>query len=245
MATNSSETITLITGANRGIGLAAATRLAQEHNHHVIIGARSASDGADTAATLQAAGHRASSLALDLDSDESIAAAVQAIETQFGRLDVLVNNAGVLAEPEPGLSTRERFARTLGTNVTGTACLTEALLPLLRKSQAPQVIFVSSTLGSLAENARKESPAYQWDVKAYAASKAAVNMLALNYARVLMNAGVRVNTVCPGLVKTRMNGFNPAAVSTDEGAQRIVELATMGEEAPTATFSDRSGPVPW
>ena len=180
-------TVTLISGANTGIGLTVATKLAKDHRHQVIIGSRNATAGQDAAATLKAEGLKVSSVQLDITSDESIIAAVSWIESEFGVLDVLINNAAILIDYVPGLtdeckdlSTRDLFNQTLGTNVTGTACLTEACLPLLRKSELPRVVFVSSIMGSLSKTTDKSTNWYNIDYKAYDCSKAAVNMLALN-----------------------------------------------------------------
>lgn len=240
----SNQRVALISGANAGIGLAVATALAKDHGYHVIIGSRNAAAGEQAAATLAAAGASASSVQLDISSDESIAGAASRIEREFGALDVLINNAGVLLDWN-GLSTRELFNQTFITNVVGTVCLTEACLPLLRKSVVPRLVFVSSRMGSLAVATDKSTPFYSIDYKAYDSSKAALNMLALNYARILEGDGALVNAVCPGLVKTKLTGFHSMGSSTELGAQRIVELATAVKGGPTATFSDRDGGIPW
>ncbi|KAF2137751.1 uncharacterized protein K452DRAFT_278109 [Aplosporella prunicola CBS 121167] len=235
------KTVALVSGANQGIGLAVATRLAKEYGYHVIIGSRNPEAGAKAAASLGG-----SSVQLDLNSEESVVAAVKKIGETFGRLDVLVNNAGILIDGFiPGQSTRELFTQTFSTNVTGTACLTEALLPLLRNSSLPRVVFVSSRMGSLAEGTNRDMPFFNWDFKAYDSSKAAVNMIALNYARLLEDVCGLVNVACPGLVSTKLNNHNPDGAPPEIGAQRIVELATLGKGGPTATFSDREGPIPW
>jgi len=242
----SQDTIALISGANQGIGLATATRLAKEHGYHIVIGSRDASAGAHVASSFQESGYKASSIQLDLNSQDSIDAAAKVIEEKFGRLDVLINNAGILIDGViPGQSTRDLFTQTFNTNVIGTACLTEALLPLLRKSPLPRIVFVSSRMGSLSEATNKGMPFYHSDFKAYDASKAAVNMLALNYARILDPVAGKINVVCPGLVNTRLSFNNPEGVRPEIGAQRIVELAVFGEEGATATFSDRDGEIPW
>ncbi|KAJ9659323.1 hypothetical protein H2198_003199 [Neophaeococcomyces mojaviensis] len=246
------KTVALITGANSGIGLAVATQLAKEHGYHVIVGSRTAAAGEEVASALVADGYSASSVQLDVTSDESIAAAVGRVEREFGVLDVLINNAGVLLDYVPGvletykdLTTRELFNQTFSTNVIGVACLTEACLPLLRKSELPRLIFVSSRMGSVSESTNKSTIYYNIDYKAYDSSKAALNMLGLNYARILEDTDAMVNIVCPGLVRTKATNFHPMGSSTEVGAQRIVELATAAKGGPTATYSDRHGSIPW
>ena len=240
------DTIALISGANAGIGLAVATQLAKDHGYHVVVGSRKADAGEKVAAALVADGYPASSVQLDVSSDESITAATGWIEREFGVLDVLINNAGVLLDrADSGLSTRDLFTQTFSPNVIGAACLTEACLPLLRKSKLPRLLFVSSTMGSLSVTTDKTTPFYSTDYKAYDSSKAALNMLALNYARILDGDGAMVNAVCPGLVQTKLTNNHPMGSSTELGAQRIVELATASKGGPTATFSDRNGSIPW
>ncbi|KAL5398665.1 hypothetical protein PMIN03_012752 [Paraphaeosphaeria minitans] len=241
------STITLITGANQGIGLATASKLAKTYDHHVIIGSRNAEAGTIAAAQIAADGGSASSIQLDLASDTSIAAAVKAIETEHGHIDVLINNAGILIDGKnPEQTTRDLFTETFNTNVIGTAVLTESFIPLLRKSANPRLVFVSSRMGSLHQATVKDTFYYATDFKAYDASKAAVNMLALNYARILEDVDGKVNVACPQYVKTKMTDFNDYGISPEEGAERIVELATLKkEDAVTATFSDRVGSIAW
>ena len=247
MPTNSPDTtVVLISGGNTGIGLAVATKLAKEHpNYHIIIGSRNAAAGVEAATSLSSDGSSVSSVQLDLTSDESIASSVKYVESSYGRLDVLVNNAGILLDRFKELTNRELFNQTFSTNVIGTACLTEAFLPLLRKSTLPRIVFVSSRMGSLVVATDASTPWYNIDYKSYDASKAAVNMLALNYARILKDQGGLVNVACPQLVKTKLNGFMEMALPPDVGAKRIVELATLGKGGPTGTFSDKDGVIPW
>jgi len=252
-ATVKSTTIALVTGANQGIGRAVATRLAKEHGFTVIVGSRNFTAGQVVAEDLlQTTGCEAIPIQLDVTSDASIEAAVATITNKFGRLDVLVNNAGISLDiggsafkPRPALPTRALFEQTFGTNVIGTACLTEALLPLLRKASRPRVIFVSSRMGAFSFATDRTTMAWPLDYKAYDASKAAVNMLAVNYARILEEVGGTSNAVCPGLVSTNLIGYNSAGVPPEVGAQRIVELATAGEGGPNGTFSDKEGPLNW
>lgn len=250
--TATKKTVVLISGANQGIGRAVATQLAKDHGYHVIVGSRNETAGKEVANALAADGFAASAVQLDLSSDKSIAVAVSSIENHFGVLDVLINNAGVLldrtalnAAAREELSTRELFTQTFEPNVIGTACLTEACVPLLRKSVFPRIVFLSSRMGSLELSTNKDTLYYQIDYKAYDCSKAAVNMLALNYARILDDLGGVVNIACPGLVKTHLTNYHAYGTSTDVGAQRIVQLATAQKGSPTRTFSDLNENIPW
>lgn len=242
-----SQPLVLITGANQGIGLATAQILASKHNYHVIIGARNKPAGEEVAASLRSAGHTASSLELDLNSESSIKNAVATIERDFGYLDILINNAAVLIDQNKDLTPWELYSKTFTPNVIGTGVLTHYTLPLIRKARAtpPTIIFVSSSMGSLAYSFDKSVPWYPVDYKAYDASKAAVNVLMANYHRILEDEGGKVNSVCPGLVKTNLTGYMEAGSTTEVGAARIVELATAGEKGESGTFTNRDGTIPW
>ncbi|KAJ0107662.1 short-chain dehydrogenase [Diaporthe amygdali] len=237
--------VILITGANSGIGEAVANQLAKQPNHHIIIAARSPEAGSKVAADLVTAGHSASSVQLDLTSDDSITKAVKQIQDAHGKLDILVNNAGGGFDQVPGLTTREIFTRNFDLNVTGTAILTDALLPLLRKSTAPRVVFVSSRLASISLSCDKTSFWYEYDAKGYSSSKAALNRLVVHYARVLSDARGLVNAVCPGFVKTKLTDFADGGVTPEQGAKKIVEMALLGENGPTATFTSEDGALTW
>jgi NAD(P)-dependent dehydrogenase (short-subunit alcohol dehydrogenase family) len=241
------KTIVLISGANQGIGLAAATRLAREHNYHVIIGSRNPESGHKVADQLKSEGLSADTVQLDIQSDDSIAAAAAYLAETYGHIDVLINNAGVLLD-RANLPIRQLYDTTFSINVAGTACLTEALLPLLRKStERPRVIFVSTCMASLNISLDTTTPFYNIDYKAYDASKAAVNMLMINYSRILADKKALVNAVCPGLVSTNLTGYMAQGTTPEVGAQRLVELATVtGEKSDvTGTFSNRDGSLPW
>lgn len=239
--------VALITGGNAGIGEAVVRSLAKTPNYHVIIGSRRLDSGNELANSLKVQGHSVSAIQLDITSDDSIDRAIEEITNTHGKLDVLVNNAGVLLDNQPDafVSTRDLFSKTFNTNVFGTAALTEAALPLLQKSKHPRVIFVSSTMGSLEVSGDSTTFFYDKDYKAYDASKAAVNILAVNYARILKPFGGASNAVCPGLVKTKMSGFIEAGTPVEVGAERIVQLATAAPGGPSGTFSDKDGPVCW
>ncbi|KAH8780999.1 putative short chain dehydrogenase family protein [Diaporthe sp. PMI_573] len=239
--------ITLVTGANSGIGEAVAHQLAKQPDHHVVIASRNPEAGAKVVANLVAAGHSASSVQLDLTSDESITKAVKQIQDTHGKLDILVNNAGGAVDQVPGLTAREIFAQDFDLNVSGPAILTDALLPLLKKSAAPRVVFVSSSLASIGMSCDKSSPWYDpgYEANGYGCSKAALNRLVGTYSRLLSGAGGRVNAVCPGLVKTKLTGYAEGGRTPEQGAKKIVEMALLGEDGPTATFSNEDGPLPW
>jgi NAD(P)-dependent dehydrogenase (short-subunit alcohol dehydrogenase family) len=241
--------IALITGSNQGIGRATAEALAINHGFHVIITSRNLAAGEAVAFSLRAKGHKATAIQLDLTSESSIKAAVAFVEQDFGALDVLINNAGILIDVQKDLSPWELYTRTFTTNVVGPGVLTELLVPLLRKAPSglPRIIFVTSAMGSLHYATDKSLPWYGIDYKVYDASKAAVNMLMLNFARVLEedDGKGKVNAVCPGYVNTNLTRFDENGISVEMGARRVVEVAVAGEDGPNRTFSNASGELPW
>jgi NAD(P)-dependent dehydrogenase (short-subunit alcohol dehydrogenase family) len=241
------KTITLVTGANGGIGLATATALARDHGHHVIIGSRNADNGTKVANSLIDQGLSASSVQLDLECESSLVAAVDYVAKTFGRLDVLVNNAAILIDSsDKAGTTYNLFTRTFNTNVIGTALLTDGLIPLLEKSDHPRVVFVSSRMGSATYSKDPTKMWYNLECSAYDSSKAALNVLALNYARRLGPAGAKVNIACPGIVATNLHEGVKGGAPAEVGAVRIVELATLGKDGPTATWSSSDeAEIPW
>lgn len=243
----SSQPLALITGSTQGIGLAVAQILASKHSYHVLLGVRNVKNGEKIASELCQAGHNASVVELNLASEQSVNKAVETIKRDYGYLDVLVNNAGICFDKDTSLSKWELYTTTFTTNVIGAGVLTEGLVPLLYKAKCgpPRIIFVSSIMGSLQGSLDKSTGYYSIDYKVYDASKAAVNMLAVNFARVLDDAGGKVNTVCPGYINTNLSSFDERGESTEAGATRIVELATDGRDGPTGTFSNRHGALPW
>ena len=192
-------------------------------------------------------GHSASLIELDLKSAASIGAAISSIEQKFGYLDVLVNNAGIQLDTDPKCTKWDLYNNTFATNVIGPAVLTEGLLPLLRKAKAspPRIVFVSTIMGSFHYTQDPTVPWHSIDYKAYDSSKAAVNMLMLNFARVMEETGAKVNCVCPGLVKTKLTRFMEHGTSPEVGAEQVVEMATIGIDGPTATWTNKAGVVPF
>ncbi|KAL7783183.1 hypothetical protein V8C43DRAFT_189536 [Trichoderma afarasin] len=240
MFASPSSKIVLVTGANQGIGFQIAKSLSSKPGYHVLVGSRDTQRGIKAVKDLQEQGLNAEPITIDVTSDNSIAEVVQQVKSKFGRLDVLINNAGVCLNDErtspPSL---RNFQDTFAVNTFGATLMTEAFIPLLTASSAPRIVFVSSFMGSLTH--RPESPV---PLPIYRSSKAALNMIMLHYALKYKDAGWKVNATCPGYCATNLNGFvgkdDPA-----DGALNAVRLATMGEDGETGTFSNKEGSLAW
>ncbi|KAK9329181.1 hypothetical protein V1520DRAFT_179867 [Lipomyces starkeyi] len=243
---SSINNIVLITGGNQGIGLGIAKKLAIEFpGYHIIIGSRNASRGVEAASSLSSQGLSVSSVQLDVTDDASIAAAREAIETKYQRLDVLINNAGIALDGQNGDITMRRLLHlTYDTNIFGAAAVTEEFLPLLRKSTLPRLVFISSVMGSLASAADFENPLSKMLLPAYNSSKTALNMLMLHYANMLSGEGFKVNSCCPGYIATNMTQFRGPG-TTEQGAINACRLATLGKDGETGTFSSKEGIIKW
>lgn len=239
-----SKLIVLVSGANRGVGFEVVKELAQDPNYHVILGSRSFSQGQEAASSLPAPAS-VEPLEIDVTSDGSIEAAVETVKSKYGRLDALVNNAGIgLAAFEPGTPRREMFEKTFATNTTGSVCMTEAFLPLLRQSRSPQLVFVSSAVGSIAETLDPKASHYGASsiAMAYMASKAAQNLTVAHYAVLLRDEPFKVNACTPGLSATMFSGGRGRDPSI--GAEIIIRLA-KGKVEGTGGFWDNDGRLPW
>ncbi|MEU1187815.1 SDR family NAD(P)-dependent oxidoreductase [Streptomyces sp. NPDC005859] len=236
-----SRTTTLITGANKGLGFETARRLV-DAGHIVYVGSRDAERGRRAAERLGARWVR-----IDVTDDVSVEAAVKTLEADGG-LDVLINNAGIESRGAGNSVigaaevTAERLREVFETNVFGTVRVTHAFLPLLRRSSAAVIVNVSSGLASLSRVSDAETPAYAYPGVAYPASKTAVNMITLQYAKAF--PAMRINAVEPGFTRTDLNG-NTGVQSVEEGAEIIVRMAQVGPDGPTGEFRDAAGPLPW
>jgi NAD(P)-dependent dehydrogenase (short-subunit alcohol dehydrogenase family) len=236
------DDIVLITGANKGLGRETARRLA-ERGATVYLGARDPDRGAEAAATLAKTGADVRFVAVDVTSDASVAAAVAAVETDAGRLDVLVNNAGITGgRVGPLEAGPDDFRACYETNVFGPVRLTRAFLPLLRRSAAPRIVMVSSGMGSMTVTTDPERLESSLVSLVYPSSKAALNMITTQYAKAL--PAMRVNAVDPGYTATDLNGHT-GYKTVEQGADVIVRLATIGPDGPTGGYFDESGTVPW
>jgi len=231
----------LITGANKGIGFATAEGLGRL-GYRVAIGARDDVRREQAVERLLEAGIEAFGVALDVTSDVSATAAATEIERRTGRLDALVNNAGISGRTDGGAQDPTTLdldvVRTvLETNVFGVVRVTNAMLPLLRRAEAPRIVNVSSNMGSLT---LQTGPI----MAAYAPSKTMLNSITAQYARRFADTNIIVNAVCPGYVATDFTGFN-APRTPEQGAAIAVRLATLPEGGPRGGFFDDEGPVPW
>jgi NAD(P)-dependent dehydrogenase (short-subunit alcohol dehydrogenase family) len=235
-------TTVLITGANRGLGRETARRLAAL-GWTVLLGARDADRGRAAAADLAGDGADVRPVTLDVTDDASVAAAAGRVADEVGRLDVLVNNAGIIGARVAPLETGPAdFLACFGVNLLGPVRVTRAFLPLLGKADLPRVVMVSSGMGSLAVTTDPERLEAGIVSLVYPSSKAALNMVTTQYAKAL--PGWKVNAVDPGYTATDLNG-HAGHKSVEEGARAIVALATVGADGPTGGFFDDRGVVPW
>jgi len=236
--------IALVTGANKGIGFEIVRQLAKQ-DVQVLLGARNETRGQEAAQKLQDEELDVRFLQLDVTDAASIRAAAETIGRDFGHLDILVNNAGVALEAAPPSQADLNVMRqTFETNVFGVVALTQALLPLIQKSEAGRIVNVSSSLGSLTLGS---DPAWAFDAVmplAYNASKTALNAFTVLLAKELRGSKIKVNSVCPGHVDTDLSQHQgPRTV--EQGAGEPVRLALLPEEGPTGGFFDEDGPVAW
>ena len=240
----SEKKIALVTGANKGIGYEIAAGLGML-GFSVGVGARDEQRGADAVAKLRAAGADAFGVPLDVTDDESVAAAARLIGERFGRLDVLVNNAGVAGgwPEEPSGLDLETVRRLVETNVIGVIRVTNAMLPLLHGSAHPRIVNQSSHVGSLA---LQTAPGVDLGgiSGGYAPTKTYLNAVTIQYAKELDGTGILINNACPGYVATDLNGFS-GTQTAQQGAAIAIRLATLPDDGPTGQQFDDDGVVPW
>lgn len=251
--------VALISGANKGLGLETARQLGRM-GYTVLLGSRDALKGEIAARQLRGesrGGHRvqgennidARVVKLDVNRQGDTDAAAAMIEREFGKLDALINNAGVMIEKGwtqnvTSETSMENLRATFEVNLFAVFAVTKAMLPLLKKSEAGRIVNVSSILGSVSLQATKGSPTYNTKLFAYNASKAALNMLTISLAHELRGTKIKVNSAHPGWVKTDLGG-SAAPMNVVEGAKTEVELATLGEDGPTGGFFHDGNEIPW
>lgn len=244
--------VALITGANKGIGRQIAKDLAT-NGFTVLVGSRNFENGETAAKGIGADAH---ALQLDVTDQASISAAAEQIRNEFGRLDVLVNNAGISHAGKPGTPFEEILKTTrmsvvsldevrtiFETNVFGVIAVTQAMLPLLREAPAGRIVNISSGAGSLTIQANPDNPGRQ-KFGTYSASKTALNAVTLALSIDLESTNIKVNAVCPGFTSTDLNNFE-GTQTVEQAARQPVHLALLGPDGPTGTFSTTSGVMPW
>lgn len=237
--------IALVTGANQGIGLQIATDLAAGRLT-VLLASRNLDRGKSAAQTIDGDVHP---IQLDVTDEASIRAAVEQVEQQFGRLDILVNNAAISRANGQEVETMQDYIRrsraTLisvdevrtiwDTNVFGVLAVTQAFVPLLRKSKGARIVNVSSGLGSLTINSTPHPYRATFN-PGYGASKTALNAITLAFAIDLEAEGIKVNAVTPGFTSTALNNYE-GTETVQQGAAEAVRVALLGSDGPTGTFT--------
>ena len=248
------QRIALVTGANQGIGRQVAKDLVAR-GLTVFVASRNLERGKAAATEI---GPGAIPLQLDVTDRVSIATAAERIRQEFGRLDVLVNNAAISNTRMGSLSLAEYAKISLAsnasldevravwdTNVFGVLAVYQAMLPLLRQSPDARIVNVSSTVGSLATNADPAFPYHPFYGPGYSASKTALNAITLAMMVELESTPIKINLVCPGFTKTNLNGYEGTS-SVEDGAREIVRVALLGPDGPTGTYTRwENEPIPW
>ena len=244
-----SETkIALVTGANKGIGYAIAAGLGAL-GYRVGIGARDAARLEAAVEKLRAGGADAFGVPLDVTVGQSVTDAADLIERQEGRLDALVNNAGISGPVGPGwlqdpTTLDLDVVRTVvETNVIGVIRVTNAMLPLLRRSASPRIVNVSSAVGSMTRQADPDIDVGPV-MAAYAPSKSFLNGVTVQYARQFAGTGILINAMSPGLVASDFTGFLGPR-TPEQGAATAIRLATLPDGGPSGTFLEDEGVIPW
>lgn len=240
------QRIALVTGATRGIGFETCRQLARA-GVHVLLAGRSLASATASAKRLNAEGLTVEPLALDVNDQASIQAAVDLVTRTHARLDILVNNAGVLLDDagrKPSEQSLKVWRDTFETNVFGLVAVTQGFVPLLKAAPAGRVVNVSSQLGSFGLHTDPSSSIYDFKIPAYNASKSVVNAYTVHLAHEFEATGLKVNAVHPGYVMTDMNG-GQGEIDVVAGASSSVAMALLDENGPTGTFTHQGKTLPW
>jgi NAD(P)-dependent dehydrogenase (short-subunit alcohol dehydrogenase family) len=247
MPMSDAKKVALITGGNKGIGLETARQLGKL-GITVLVGARDLAKGEAAVAELKKDGVDARAVKLDVDNAADYEAVAKMIEKDYGVLDILVNNAGIMLDGRKGNETsktsQDVLRKTFNTNFFAVVGLTQALLPLLKKSLGGRIVNLSSILGSNTLHATLGSFIYDAKTFAYDASKAALNSFTIHLAHELKDTKIKVNSAHPGWVKTEMGGEG-AQLDVETGAKTSVELATLQDSGPNGAYVHLGKPLPW
>jgi len=239
------QRVVLVTGANKGIGREIAHGIGRS-GARVLLGARNVQRGECAAAAMREEGIYANFIHVDVEEAQTLAEAARMIEEDFGRLDVLVNNAGIAdqADGPPSRAALHAVRRVFETNFFGALSTTQSMLPLLRKSRAARIVNVSSGLGSLTRHSNPEWEFAEFKRLGYCASKAALNMLTVQLAYELKDSGVKVNSVDPGFTATDLNGHR-GHQTIPQGAATAIRMALLEEDGPSGGFYSATQAEPW
>jgi len=247
------ERVAFVTGANRGLGLEISRQLGQK-GMTVLMGTRDLQKGKAAAEMLQKAGLNTRVIALDMTDSAGITSVVSTIQSDFGRLDVLVNNAAVLLDigVQPSDLGEDVLRSTFEVNFFGPYRLTQQLVPLLKKSKRGRIVNLGTQVASLNQLADPDSPLKDDICPAYQVSKTALNAMTLVFAKELQAFGIKVNSVCPGWVMTDMGhddlpdyGDAVRPMSAKEAVEKLVWLMELPEDGPTGGFFSEGEPAPW
>jgi NAD(P)-dependent dehydrogenase (short-subunit alcohol dehydrogenase family) len=248
------QKVAFITGGNRGLGFQTALDLGLDKKAgvKVVIGSRDRAQGEEAVARLQKAGVDADVLQFDITKPADYQAAYDYFNSKYGRLDILVNNAGIAGGSFPGAGPEHRAGdvpldllhKVFETNFFAQVALTNALLPLIKKSPAGRIVNLSSILASLALHADPKSPIYDAKSFAYDASKSALNAFTIHLAYELRDTKIKVNSAHPGWVKTDMGGEH-APMELSEGGKTSAALALLPDDGPTGGYFHMGKPLPW
>jgi NAD(P)-dependent dehydrogenase (short-subunit alcohol dehydrogenase family) len=239
------NTVALVTGANKGIGFETARQLAGL-GITVLIGARDEARGNRAEQALREDGGNVRFTLLDVVNPDTVKKTAAWIEAEYGQLDILVNNAGIAgtASGPPSETTAEQMRHVYETNVFGVVTVTNAMLPLLRRSPAGRIVNMSSGMASLTLNDGPGAPFASINLIAYQSSKTALNAATVAYAKELRETNIKVNMASPGFTATDLNGHRGTKTPA-QAAAIVVRLATLGSDGPTGACQDEHGTVPW
>jgi NAD(P)-dependent dehydrogenase (short-subunit alcohol dehydrogenase family) len=241
------EKVAFITGGNKGIGLETARQLGKL-GIKVVIGSRDLKRGQEAVAKLKADGVNAEVVRFDVLKSADYKEVYQYFDKNYGKLDILINNAGISKEGfgpnKTSTTSAEMLHETFDTNFFAVIQLTQTLLPLIRKAPAGRIVNLSSILGSLTLHADPASPVYNAKAFAYDASKSALNAFTVHLAHELKDTKIKVNSAHPGWVKTDM-GTDAAPMEIPEGAKTSVALATLPDNGPTGAYIHLGERLPW
>jgi len=244
----SSKQIALVTGANKGIGYEVVQKLLSQ-GFYVLLGARDKQRGLDAVAKLQTnpAYSDVEFVQLETTDQATIDSTREHIEKKFGRLDILINNAGIFIDnykEKPSATKLDVVRKTFDTNFFGVIAVTQALLPLVQKAPAGRIVNVSSVMGSLTDHSDPTSFVYPMKLIGYNSSKSALNAFTISLAHELKDTPIKVNSACPGYCATDIND-NKGIRTAEQGSVVIVKLATLGADGPTGGYFNDAGTIRW